>query len=228
MTTIALASLKHSPGVTTLSIALTMASADRDEPTLLVDLDPFGGDVAAYVGLAVDPGLGTLAAAHRRAESPLDLSRHHAELPNGGAVIVNPGVPSQIASILDCGRLVSGSPALPAIERADHLLIMIRPTLAGVALVQAQGGWLRSIRRDSVSLVLLGDRPYGADDVSAVTGFEVAGVVPTDQRGALGVCGALPHRAARRTPLARSARAIADGLWAPCTAVSMRDSVIST
>jgi MinD-like ATPase involved in chromosome partitioning or flagellar assembly len=248
MTTIALASLKHSPGVTTLSIALALVIADRDEPTLLVDVDPFGGDIAAYVGLAVDPGLGTLAAAHRRAERPLDLSRHVAELPNGGAVIVNPGVPSQIASILDaltprlttaleaipgiaildCGRLVSGSPAVPAIERADHLLVMIRPTLAGVALVQAQGSWLRALGPNSVSLVLLGDRPYGVDDVRAVTGLEVAGVVPTDQRGAVGVCGALPRRAAKRTPLARSARAIADGLLAPRTAVSVQESVSST
>jgi MinD-like ATPase involved in chromosome partitioning or flagellar assembly len=231
---VALGSLKHSPGVTTLALALTHAVAERTDRIVLLDADPAGGDVAAYVGTPTEPGLVTLAAACRHPEAHVDLNSHARPLPNGGSAVVAPGTPSQAAAalgaiatrvrdagasddvaVIDCGRLAVSSPTLPVIDGAGWLVVLVRPTVAGVSAVVAQAGWLRSLGAANTGLVVQGERPYAASEVEGATGLPVIAVAPIDMRGAEAAYGALPQRAERRTPLGRAARSLADTLF-PC------------
>jgi hypothetical protein len=63
MTTLALASVKGSPGVTTTALAL---ASWWPNPVVIVEADPAGGDLAARLGLPEEPGLVGLAASLRR------------------------------------------------------------------------------------------------------------------------------------------------------------------
>src|SRR4051794_21000932 len=89
MTAVALASLKHSPGVTTAALALATAAGDD---AVAVEADASGGDVAARAGLAMEPGLLTLAAAarHENQRLDLDLDPHLQRLACGTPVLVAP------------------------------------------------------------------------------------------------------------------------------------------
>jgi MinD-like ATPase involved in chromosome partitioning or flagellar assembly len=228
---VALGSLKHSPGVTTFALALTHAVAERTNQIVLVDADPAGGDVAAYVGMPTEPGLVTLAAACRHPDVHLDLNPHARPIPNGGSAVVAPGTPSHAAAalraiatrmsdaggtddvaVIDCGRLATSSPTLPMIGGAVWLVVLVRPTVAGVSAVVAQAAWLRSLGAANTGLVVQGERPNDAAAVERATGLPVVAVAPMDVRGAEAAYGALPQRAERRTPLGRAARSLADTL----------------
>jgi hypothetical protein len=63
MTTLALASVKGSPGATTTALAL---ASWWPHPVVVVEADPAGGDLAARLGLPEEPGLVGLAASLRR------------------------------------------------------------------------------------------------------------------------------------------------------------------
>src|SRR5947209_19017441 len=65
MSTFAFASVKASPGVTTLCQVLALAWPE-DRAVVVVEADPAGGDLAARLELRAEPGLVSLAAAGRR------------------------------------------------------------------------------------------------------------------------------------------------------------------
>ena len=75
MTLIALASIKGSPGVTTAATALA-ASWPESRQVLLVEADPFGGDLAPRYAMAPSGGLSSLFAAARRTLAPEDVWDH--------------------------------------------------------------------------------------------------------------------------------------------------------
>jgi hypothetical protein len=97
---VAVVSVKGSPGVTTLCVALAACWPD---PTgsIVVEADPAGGDVAMRFGLGQSPGLLSLAAAarggvaagrpdgERRGDAQL-LWRHAQALPGNVAVVASP------------------------------------------------------------------------------------------------------------------------------------------
>ena len=97
MATISLLSAKGSPGVTTLTVALTMAwsTVHSGRRALAVDADPIGGDTAAGVLRgAVPTSAGILALATARgvdAHEALDSACVH--LRADGSARVLPGVP---------------------------------------------------------------------------------------------------------------------------------------
>ena len=225
MTVLALLSAKHSPGVTTAAVAFAAALASEAHP-IVVEADPAGGDIAARCGLALEPGLVTLAAAGRHPASPLELFGHAQPLPAGGSVVVGPPSPDTaipaIAAvarrlglaaeatahpvIVDCGRWSAGSPVAPVMESASAVLVVVEPTISGVAHT---GGRLDSIRfscRAPVTLLVAGDRPYPPDEVGEALGLPVAGVLAQDGRGTAGIYGGGAPAGARRSYLVRSAR----------------------
>jgi len=225
MTSIALASVKHSPGVTTAAVALA-AAAGAD--AVVVEADPSGGDVAARARLALEPGLLTLAAAARHPMTPLDLPPHAQPLPAGGSVVVAPAAPELAASavatvasrlpqargaflvLIDCGRLVAGSPAEAAVRGADALVVVTEPTVAAVEHLRARLLFLRDLN-ESLSLLLVGDRPYGPGEIGATLGVPVAGVLAVNPRA---VAAVYAGGGAARSLLVRSARSTLDGLLA--------------
>jgi hypothetical protein len=165
---LAVGSMKGSPGVTTAAVALAAGWPAGDVP-VLVECDPAGGDLVARFRPEPYPGLVSLAAAARRTSEPGLLWQHRQRLPGGLPVVVGAIGGDQAKAALgalaasggtevfgqaaqtgrgvvaDCGRVESGSAALPMVRAADALLLLARPRadeLAhAAALLPAAAGW---------------------------------------------------------------------------------------
>lgn len=226
MTVIALASVKHAPGVTTAAVAMA-AAGGRD--AVVVEADPSGGDVAARARLPLEPGLLTLAASGRHPGGRLDVDRHAQPLPAGGMVVVAPAAP-ELASgavttvgsrlpvalahvgrmgIIDCGRLYAGSPALAVAAAADLVLVLAEPTVAAVEHLRTRLPFIGGALPCNAAVLLVGDRPYPALEVEAALGVPVVGEIAVDPRGVAGVHAGV---GARRSVLVRSARSVLDAV----------------
>jgi MinD-like ATPase involved in chromosome partitioning or flagellar assembly len=234
---IAFASAKSSPGVTT-TIAALAASWPAHRHLHIVELDPAGGDLVVRFELAPEPGLVTLAATGRR-DLRLDTYLAHTQpLPaSSGAdrperrILVAPvaaeqasaalaalrfGLPNVLGTahadvLVDCGRLDPSSPAHEFAVEADLLVVVTRPIVSEIHHLAAR---LASLKPRAVSLLLVGDRPYGVTDVAEVVGATPLGTLPTDDRAAEALTLGHPHalRVLRRSRLLRDARAVAEGL----------------
>jgi Mrp family chromosome partitioning ATPase len=222
---VAVASVKGSPGVTTVALAL---ASWWPRPVVVLEADPAGGDLALRLGLPEDPGLVGLAAALRR-PSQADLLEHYAQECRMGIRVVPapagarqsaasvsllaalPGAPLrfEVDVLLDVGRLDESSPAWPLAKEADALVWVCRPQLGDLAHLSAavEHG------RDSaaVSIVLSGSGTYPAEEVAATLGVTVLGHLPADPGGAeaLWEAGA---RTWARCALGRTARDLAHDL----------------
>lgn len=151
----AIASAKGSPGASLAAMAL--ATTWRTDP-VVADLDPAGGDFAWRYrtpdGEPLDPdrGLLSLGAAARRGAAEADLDDHLQEIGGGVQVLTGISSPGQVAGlgaswghlptvfrvserdvIADCGRIVPGSASLSVLQAADAVLMVVRPTIEGVA-----------------------------------------------------------------------------------------------
>jgi hypothetical protein len=151
MALITVMSAKGAPGATTT--AMLLASL-WPRPTLLVDADPLGGDVAlrlpAADGRALDRdrGLLSLLPAARRGLLP-EMVRQHAQTALGGQeVVAGLAGPEQSAAVtplwpsladafaqvpdrdvvVDAGQVHQRSPHLPLVERSDLVLWVYRPS----------------------------------------------------------------------------------------------------
>jgi len=128
----AVCSVKGAPGATTLALAMSCALTHaHSQPAALVEADPAGGDLAARLGRATDPGMVSLAAASRHGSAWPDVSAHGQPLPRGGWVLLASTDPTQAAAtvitlasrfgpalgevardaVFDCGRWTPASPA---------------------------------------------------------------------------------------------------------------------
>jgi MinD-like ATPase involved in chromosome partitioning or flagellar assembly len=224
---------KHSPGASTLAIILAALSAN-ERPTLLVEADPAGGDLAARAGLAQDPGLLTLAAAGRRGLTCSHLEAHAQRLGNGARVLVAPCTPVHAhaavaglarplgsvlteytgACIVDAGRWDGQSAATEVVRAGASVVIVFRPTVEGVEHARARLASLAS--NDPVVAVMVGQRPYAAAEVRAVLGADELYVLEDDPRAAAALAaGAAIDRWLRRSPLVRSAAPLAERLAGP-------------
>ena len=232
MTVIAVCSVKHSPGATTLCLALIAAWADA-EPAVLVEADPAGGDLAARIGLGVDPGLVSMAAASRHPESAIDVAWHAQALPCGGSVVVGPTNPDEaeaavatIASrlpnairtigsgVVDCGRWTNNSPTTEVMRAVDFTLFVARPDLTGIAHLQERVDALDAAARGRLGVVLIGDRPYPAANVANAIGIRTVTTIAVDRDGVDALHGAASARVGRKSRLVRSARSVLDAVEA--------------
>ncbi|MET8845993.1 carbon monoxide dehydrogenase maturation protein [Amycolatopsis sp. NPDC004625] len=218
---IALASVKGSPGVTTLAVALA-AGWPADVRRLIVECDPAGGDLAQRFGLAATPGLLSLAAVARQPVDPDIVWNHVQPLPGDLQVIPGPSGGQQaraalstltsptsplygiarrpaVAMFTDCGRLDPGSPAEPLIRNADFLLLIsgtYSDELAHLATRVHDIGHAAS----RACLVLAG-RGHPTHAVERELGIPVMARIPHD-----------PNAAARYTGRAAAGRRRAGGL----------------
>lgn len=236
MTVVALASAKASPGVTTTALALAAAWPDA-RPVTVLEADTDGGDLAAWLGLASQPSLVTLAAEGRHRLDGDSLARHSQQWPGTCAsLLVSPVGAVQTGAALaalgragladvlvgvsghdvlvDCGRLRPGVSQFGLLPPDAPVALVARPTVAEVAHVRAAVAALDQARR--VGVVLIGERPYPADDVAAVVGAPVLGSLPLDRRTATALASGRAGRAFARSPLGRSASVLAGQLlvWA--------------
>ena len=242
MTIVALACAKGSPGVTTLALGLGHAWPGQRQ-VVVAELDPAGGDVAAWFGLSAEPGVATLAAAARRGVSADTLLDHCQRLPGDLPVLTGPPGAEQarraagmvssallgaadrldaVDLLVDCGRLDAQSPALALARRAALLVLVARPDVASLSHAAALAAEFGDSPEHAVGLVLVGTGSYSAAEVADALGLEVVAVLPHDLDGAVCLSGeGVGGRAARRLPLLRAtvdfAQALAARLPAPAS-----------
>lgn len=173
---------KGGPGATTLAVALARAWTQRGNSCALVDMDPWGGDVSAYLacreldlarGLQpllrlggdlerdaieselqpVSDGLQLLAGL--LLEAPESLEGRAPEV-----IFATQGVAEVV--VADLGRAVAGSPALGALDVADGVVVAARPHLQG-ALAATRA--LNAIDRAESIVVATAVRRHHAADV---------------------------------------------------------------
>lgn len=189
MPLIALASVKASPGVTTTALAL--AAAWPAARRLVVEADPSGGDLGAWLGLPPAPGLASLAAAIRRGHSPGAAWRHAQPAGSGLSVVAAPAGGEQAAACLaaltapmagtgwlsstspeeegvvvaDCGRLDPWSPGLAVAAQAAVTLLLVRPRLSELShLAERVSGLARAGLR--LGLLLAPENNHAAGEPS--------------------------------------------------------------
>ncbi len=232
MSLVGLFSAHGSPGVTTTALALA-ATWPEDRRCLLIEADPFGGVVGARYGLGDTPGLSSLAAGARQGLDEETVWQHVQQLPGGVGVLVGPASAEEAHAVLrdvagvladwcktqtnvdvvvDCGRIAPSFPTLEILAKADAAMVLTRPSLDQLrpaahrlTALQASGA--------EVSLLLVGDSPYGPDEVAETLNLDVAGVIAWDRRSAAVLTGANGAvRDLRRSPLVRSVATLADRL----------------
>jgi len=231
---VALCSFKGSPGVTTSALAMAACSPSGVHP-VVVECDPAGGDIFVRFRLNSAPGLVSLAAAARRSVGPEVLAQHTQRLPGGLPVVVGPAGAEQARAALseishhqgatlraaadqdgmvvlaDCGRVDPDSPALPIVQAADALVLLVRPRddeLAHVATrLDTAARWT-----PRPCLVLVGEG-YPISEVVRVLGIGTMGQIPHDPKGAAILSGtSRAGSGLTRTALGRAAARIAFSL----------------
>ncbi|HEX3794638.1 MAG TPA: hypothetical protein VHV57_09065 [Acidimicrobiales bacterium] len=229
MAVVALGSVR-SCGVTTLALSLA-ATWPPGHQVLLVEADPAGGTLAAGSGWPAEPSLMSLAAAVRRGGEAGLVWEHCQELPGGAAVLAGPSSTDHARSALgmtagllgrlgeldadvlvDCGRLEPGSAALGLWERADRVVLSVRPRLADL---HALAGWLeaRPSEGHRLGLVTMGDGPYPDSEIADALGLHVLARLPWDPEAADALVSVpASSRELRLAPLVRAARTLADRL----------------
>jgi hypothetical protein len=227
---VAVGSLKGSPGVTTLALALADRwPAEGGEP-LVVEADPAGGDLAARFGLLTSRrGLVTLAAAGRRGSGGArPIEDHVHELPGGLEVIAAPAGAEQASQVLgeldgggwallwaagraadrplvvDCGRLDAGTAVRPVLNAADVLLLVVRAQDDELSHLAARLPAIRGWALPAWYVVVVAppgrSTDYRVRDISRVLGSRVLGPVPYD----VGAAGVLAGRRRTRGGIGRS------------------------
>ncbi|GLY68751.1 carbon monoxide dehydrogenase maturation protein [Amycolatopsis taiwanensis] len=244
---IALCSMKGSPGVTSLAVALAAQWPHADSTRRLVaEVDPSGGDLAMRFGLPATPGLVSLAAAARRARGAAVVWEHTQILPGGAGVLVAPpgGLHARAALhalisapdgpllhtlarepgvvvLADCGRVDSGTPAEAISRRADALVLVTGTQADELSHTAAR---LSELARwtPRPGLLLTGDG-YSTAEVERELGVPAIGRLPHDPAAAATLTGHRPPPAHRRGGgLARAAAALARTLAAPASAQHVR------
>lgn len=236
MTTVALASARHSPGVTTTVLALA-AAWPPNRRLLVIEADPAGGDLLCRYGLLAEPNLLTLAAGARSAVTAESLwanAQHLAGRP-GVEVVVAPIDPAQadaalaalvraglaqalavdpgVDVLVDLGRLGPHSPATELFGSLDVAVMVARSTLAQAAHLGQRIAWFD---RD-VDLVVIGTQQWKPEELAtSVAAARVLASLPDDPAGVTALY--TPGRGAKalhRCGLWRSARPLAELLAGP-------------
>ena len=233
------ASARSSPGVTTAMLACASVWPSR---ILLVEASEDGGALAARFGLGFEPGLTTLTAALRHGGTTVDLASHGQPLPGTDerlVAVVGPpateqaqvllrsvaarldGVLSETATyetvLIDVGRLSAAPMATPLIASADRLVLVARPR---VEELQALAHRLPVVARigPPPELLLIGERPYGREEIAATLGCPVLGVLAHDPNTADALAAVTAVRRLGRSPLLRSAVGVVEQLTRQRTA----------
>ena len=192
---------------------------------------PGGRDAGRGVGVAgrAEPGVaGRGGPTGRRPEPGVGALP---QLPGGAAVLAGPSSADHARSALgmldrllgrlgeldadvlvDCGRLDPGSAALGLWERADRVVLAVRPRLADLHAL-ATGSKRRPSDGRRLGLVTVGDGPYPDTEIAEALGFERVGPPAVGpRRGQALVSVPASSRELRLAPLVRAARTLADRL----------------
>jgi hypothetical protein len=219
---LALVSAKGSPGVTTAAAALAAVAGPAG---LRPELDPAGGRVPLLAAGPAAWGLVDAAGRLRRAAGADAIHGNAAELPPGVRVLLAPPaghvadsvidsggerwLPSLRAAsaevVVDAGRWEPGQRTAGRITGADLVVLVCRPTVAGIGVARAALGRLRAAARAPVAVVVVGRKPYAPDEIAQHLDAPLGGAVAWDPRGAANLWGGGVTGRWLRSSLARSA-----------------------
>jgi Mrp family chromosome partitioning ATPase len=188
---------KGGPGATVLAVRLALSLAESGRDCLLLDLDPWGGDVGTYVDSeGLDPRRGLLPllklgpvegqeSIERECQSiskhlslVLGFMRPEPDLLHGRIEgLLRSALRVAEIVVVDLGRIAARSPSLESLSLSDHLLLAVRPDLQG-ALAAERALALTDGRPTLVATQVR--RRGGADvvELSQALGRPVAASVP--------------------------------------------------
>ena len=198
MALVTVVSAKGAPGATTTAMLL---AALWSRPTLLVDADPAGGDVAlrlpAEDGRPLDRerGMLSLLPSARRGLSPEAVLQHAQPALGGQPVLAGLAGPEQSAAVgalwrvladafatlpgtdvvVDAGQVHSRSPHLALLQRSDLVLWVYRPNASSVLHTRRRLENLTDVFAESsarVGVVAVGPHEKDADVLSAQTALQ--------------------------------------------------------
>jgi len=219
---VAVCSGKGAPGATFCAVHLAAALARAGEEVLLLDLDPAGGDVAAYLGLDTRRGLYPLLRMDNGIPEPVALLAE-AEERDGVRAVCGFPEPSALSTsvdllartiqgagdgrtvVCDLGRVSAESARVAA--RSDLILLVVRPDLVSVLGAERALRRLESegVARERIAVVVAGAerrRPADLAEVSGALGLDVIGSTPINRRAARAVLQS--QMPVRKGPLARA------------------------
>ena len=204
MSAIAVCSGKGSPGATFVAANLAAALSRANEETVLLDLDPAGGDLCCYLGLDPRRGLypllrmeGTVSGTDRLLTEAEERSGFHVVVgfPESSDLASTGVLAGALAAASASGRLVVADLGrvfqtnAPIAAQCDLVLLVVRADLVSVlgaerALRQLEA---EGTRRERVTVVVSGHekrRPADLAEVGEALRLSVLGAVPLDRRGA--------------------------------------------
>ncbi len=231
MTTVAFASAKGAPGVTTLTCLVAALWPEPGE-RVVVECDPDGGDLAARFRLSSRSGWPSLLAAARRGEQVTPVDDHLQVLPGGLEVLVGTeGIPrcelersmaTLIATqsrspdrrrhlLVDLGRIRPDEARTATwLECFDSLVVVARTDPASLVHVRGLLQGLPQRTGGSTGLALVGRGEHADAEVEGFVGLPVMARLPFDPAGAGVAAGAGGgRRRLRRGGLLGAARQLA-------------------
>lgn len=233
MTLITFASIKGSPGVTTLA-CLVGATWPTGRRMIMAECDSDGGDLAPRFSLSTRIGWHSLVTAARRREVGGSIEAHLQKLPGGLEVLVAPngggaasngreagrearGALCDLADgpdadvVVDLGRLrLDSAEAQTWLTRSDAVCIVLRADAASIGHVQERARATLEVCRGTLSLVVVGDGPYSVSEIERFTELPVIAEVSNDPAAAAVLtAGQGSRRRLARSALVRSARRLA-------------------
>jgi Flp pilus assembly CpaE family ATPase len=223
VTTIGFLSAKHSPGTTIGALSIGIALTEFSRATL-IELDPAGGDLAAYCRLNVERGLLSAVSMTRSEDDTNDFERHLQQ--HGGLNLMTaPMSPGQMRSVgiaatpaaiaasskwsdvtlIDFGRLPTDDPNfIQQLAACDQIVLVLRPALADVEHVRTR---LPSLRRiTSPRLLVIGSTPYSPVEIATTLECDLLGALPFSPSEVELLCERPDEKATRRSALMRAAR----------------------
>lgn len=210
----AVCSIGKTPGSTSVALGLAAAWERRGADPIVVELDPAGGDLAAWWNLRYDPGVAELVAdlaASEGADSGDSISRYVQEGPGGRRVLMLPsalegdgcarlvsdlgarwGLALQVPDcpvIADCGRYSAASVSPDRVRSASVVLALVQNDAASIERAKATfAPMLRQGSFTQVFALLVGEQPYPVESVRPLfRGVELLGALPWDRRAAFAV-----------------------------------------
>lgn len=221
-------SLGGAPGVTTIALGVA-AAWPEPVPTVVVEADASGGDVAAWRRLPTSPGVVELAAAARTGAAAAPALSFTQVLAGGQRVCVAPvgadtaaGAVDLLArhpavlsapgavTVVDAGRLAPRSPAARLAAWADTALLVVGDDLAQLKRAQTTLPALRE-GLGRLGLVVTGTGTSDGQIYEAL-GVPVLQRLPTDVRSAAFLRGQAGLTRAGRRPLLRGLGRLAQAL----------------
>jgi hypothetical protein len=246
-----------SPGVTTAALAMAL-TWPGDEPVIVAECDPSGGDVMAgfFAGHMTAPvalaalaaeasrGAGAVAAALPGLLTTLDKGNPGRCLLLDGisdprqAPLLAPSWPviaEALAAwpgdvIADCGRLDPGCPE-PALRAAATVTMVLHPTLRQVASARSRIDMLAAIgaRGWPAMLLVTGKGPEDPRDIAKTLGADLVAPLPHDPKTARVLSEGAGRRHSMATrPLMRAARTAACALHARPAGTGRRATAVAS